>query len=75
MYDIKNSNAQYDQGLCIYILNNSLMNDPMYYYVTFEFHMNYGNPETSGVEKNLLFIYISTGLLMANDIWSGLLCC
>ena len=31
LYDIKNSNAQYDQGLCIYILNNSLMNDPMYY--------------------------------------------
>ena len=53
--DIKNSNAQYDQGLCIYILNNLLMNDPMYYYVTFEFHMNYGNPETSGVEKEFIF--------------------
>ena len=26
-------------------------------------------------KKNLFFIYISTGLLMANDIWSGLLCC
>ena len=55
LYDIKNSNAQYDQDRCIYILNDSLMNDPMYYYVTFEFHMNYGNSETSGVEKEFIF--------------------
>lgn len=54
LYDIKNSNAQYDQGLCVHILNNSLMNDPMHYYVSFELHMNYGNSETSGVENEFI---------------------
>ena len=43
LYDIKNSNAQYDQGLCIYILNNLLMNDPMYYYYYYYFFFFFNN--------------------------------